>query len=104
LNIRQFVKCGGTFLLLCLLTPTYAHASGVSELARKTFLEGPGLVVMSMVLIGLVSWLGAALLKITNRGQIAQLVETGAVLTCLLMVAGVAWKVLAQLFKFAGLS
>jgi hypothetical protein len=89
--------------LVTLLTPTIARADGLSQLAAKTFVSGPGSVIVGMVLISIVSWIGQSLVKATNKTQWAAFIDTATTLTFLSMVIGVALLVLHKFLSVAGL-
>jgi flagellar biosynthesis protein FliQ len=105
LTIKKLARYAGpVFVPYILISPGKAHAAdALTQLATKTFVNGPGSVVVMIVLICLVSWIGQYLIKAIGKGQWAELINVATTLTSLLLVIGVAGKVLIELAKFAGL-
>jgi len=105
LTLKKLTRYAGPFFVpYILISSGKAHAADpLTELATKTFVNGPGSVVVMIILICLVSWIGQYLVKATGKGQWAELINVATTLTSLLLVIGVAGKVLIELAKFAGL-
>ena len=96
-------------LLLVAVDPTLAAAAREEEqiatiggLAYKALMSGPGLAVMTIFLLGVVSWGGGYILRYMRKGEIAELLQLGAVFACFIIFIGIVAVAIGKYFHLIG--
>jgi len=73
----------------------------MAEAAKQVFGYGqPGFVIITLVMLGVGSWLGELILGAVNKGQVAGMVRTATTIVAILAVVVVAWQLLKKFFDF----
>ena len=73
----------------------------MGEAARQVFGFGqPGFVIVTLVVLGVGSWLGEMVTNAIGKGQISAMIRTGTQIAAILTVISVAWTLLTKFFDF----
>lgn len=95
--------CGASFVAVnAFPSATHAMASTgvIGNIAVGTFGPGgPGVLIISLLLIALVGWLAGYIAQAAGKGQIAGMIHVVTVFSCIGMVAEAALKALGTLAK-----
>jgi len=73
----------------------------MGEAAKQVFGIGqPGFVIISLVTLGVGSWLGEMITTAVGKGQISAMIRTGTTIAAILSVVAVAWTLLSKFYNF----
>jgi len=73
----------------------------MGEAAREVFGPGkPGFVIVTLVVLGVGSWLAEMITTAIGKGNISAMIRTGTTIAAILAVIGVAWTLLRKFFDF----
>lgn len=105
---RQLVRfCGTMFVAVNAVTaavPAFAATNPITNIAAQTFGPGgPGVVIISLLLIALIGWLAGYIAQAVGKGQIAGMIHIVTVFSCITIVANTAWGALSALGHFMGI-
>lgn len=73
----------------------------MGEAAKQVFGPGsPGFVIISLVTLGVGSWLAEMITTAIGKGNISAMIRTGTTIAAILSVIAVAWTLLTKFYSF----